>query len=79
LFRQIAREPIATWPGFIDEDEVCSLGWHVADELVEVTVAGADGPEVDDLSVVVFGNLGHRHGVFVNVQTDIECARLVHG
>jgi hypothetical protein len=44
FFRQIAIEPISTWPGFIDEDEVGSLGLPVSDELVEVTVAGANGP-----------------------------------
>jgi hypothetical protein len=77
--RQIAREPVATRSRFIDNDEVWGLGWPFADEVVDVDVSRPDGAEVDDLSVGLFGDIGHRKGIFVDIQTDIECARVTHG
>jgi hypothetical protein len=52
---------------------------HFPAELVEVTLAGADGAEVDDLGVMVFGDVGHGNRVFVDVHSDVKRARLVHG
>jgi hypothetical protein len=48
-------------------------------ELIAIRVAGADGPEGEDVGVVIFGDRGHGAGVFVDIQTDRECARLWHG
>jgi hypothetical protein len=76
---QIAVEPVATRAGFIDEDQVCGLRWPLADEVINVTLAGADAAEVVDLSIVLFGDIGHRDGLFVDIQTDVECARVTHG
>jgi hypothetical protein len=76
---EIPVKPIATGTGFIDKDQMLGLGLHLADEVVNVTLAGADGPRVDDLGGMVFGNMGDRDGIFVHIQPNIECARLAHG
>jgi hypothetical protein len=76
---QVAVEPVAAWSGFIDKDEVLGLGLQFADELIDVAVAGADGPVIDDLGVVIFGDLGDRNSIFVDIQTNVECARVCHG
>ena len=36
-------------------------------------------PEVDDLGVVVLGDIGDGDGVFVDIQSDVKRARLAHG
>ena len=79
LLRQITREPVPTGSRFIDTDQVFGLGWHVSKELINIGLPGADGAEVDHLSVVRFGDIGHCDGVCVDIQTDIECARRWHG
>jgi len=49
---------------------------ELTSELIDIRVSCADGPEGDDVGVVIFGNLGYGDGVFVDIQTDRECARL---
>jgi len=61
-------------PGF-----VCGLGLQVADELVNVTVAGTNGAEIDDLGVVVFGHISDGNGRFMHIHSDVQRARLGHG
>ena len=48
----------------------------LAHELLNVGVPGADRAKVDDLSLVLFGDIGHRHGLFGDIQTTVECARV---
>jgi hypothetical protein len=79
LFRQITIEPIATGTCFIDKDQMCGLGLELAGEVVNVTLACAHGPKVDDLSAVILRDVRHGDGVFVDIQTDIQCARVTHG
>jgi hypothetical protein len=79
FFVERAIEPGATGAGFIDEDEAFRLRLELTSELIAIRVSWADGPEGDDVGVVIFGNLGSGDGVFVDIQTDIECARLWHG
>jgi hypothetical protein len=50
-----------------------------ADELINVDLPGADGAEVDDLSVVCFGDIGHGDGRCMDIQSDRERARRGHG
>jgi hypothetical protein len=78
-FGEIPVEPVPTGPRFIDKEQLCGLRWQLADEVINVTVAGADGPEVDDLSVVIFGDVSHGNRVFVDVHSDGQRARLAHG
>jgi hypothetical protein len=79
FFRELPVEPRATRAGFIDKDEGWALGLELADEVIEVDVSGANGAKVDDVGVMIFGNIGHRDGIFVHVQPNLECARLWHG
>jgi hypothetical protein len=68
---QITIEPVATRPRFVDKDQVCGLGLHVSDELVNVTMAGADGAEVDDLGVVAFSHISDGNGLFMPIQSSV--------
>jgi hypothetical protein len=76
LFRQIAREPIPTGSCFIHKDQVCGLGLPLVHELVNVGLPGANRAEEDDLRVMRFGHLGHRHRLLMDIQSDIARARL---
>src|SRR4029453_3173571 len=78
FFDEIAVEPIAAGAGFIDEDEMFGLRLHFSDELIDVTLAGANADEVDDLSAVILGHVGHSNRIFVDVHADEEWARLRH-
>jgi hypothetical protein len=79
LFRQIAKEPIATWSRFIDEDQGCGFGGQLAHELINVAWPRAHGAQVDDLSVVSCGDRGHGAGVLVDIQPHRECVRVPQG
>jgi hypothetical protein len=78
LVRQITREPVPTGARFIDTNQVCGVGLPLA-EWINVGLPGADGAEGDDLSAVVFDDRGNRVRVFVDIHTDVQRARLVHG
>ena len=79
LFRQIAREPVSTGSRFVDEDQVRGVGLQLAPQLIHVAWPRANGPQVDDLSVMIVGDRGHRDGVLVDIQPNIEGARVRHG
>ena len=57
FFVEIAIEPVATGAGFIDEDEAFRLRLELTSEVIDIRVSCADGPEGDDVGVVIFGNL----------------------
>jgi hypothetical protein len=77
--RAIAGEPIATRAGFIDQDKVRACGLPPTDELSDVTRSCPDVAEGDDLRAVVLHDRGDGHRVLMDIQTDVECARLLHG
>src|SRR2546430_4790401 len=79
VLAQIALEPVATWPRFVDNDQLFGLGLHVSDALVNATVAGGDSAEVDDLGVVVLGHVGHGHRLWMDIHAAIKHAKLRHG
>jgi hypothetical protein len=56
-----------------------TFGLQLTNEFINVPLAGPNVAEGDDLSVVFFGDLGDRNRVFMDLQTDVECARLLHG
>jgi hypothetical protein len=56
-----------------------AFGLHCPDQLVDIALARADGAEVDDLGVVFFGYVGDSDGLFMDIHSDVERARLVHG
>jgi hypothetical protein len=76
---QIAIELVATGSGFIDKDQAVGLRLELSGELIDVTVARADSPEIDHLSAVVLRDIRDSDGFFMDIETDIECARLWHG
>jgi hypothetical protein len=58
---------------------VCGFGLLPSDELINIDLPGPDRAEVDDLGVVVFGNIGDGDRLFMDIQSDIERARLWQG
>jgi hypothetical protein len=79
FFCQITVESIPTRAGFIDKDEVWTFGLELTDEYINVTLARPDGADGDDLSVMCLGAVCNGKGRFMNVQPNVECARLMHG
>jgi hypothetical protein len=77
--RQIAIEPGPTGSRFIDKDQVCGFGLQLAHELVNVGLPSANSAEEDDLRVMRCGHRGHRPRRLMDIPSDIERARLVHG
>jgi hypothetical protein len=75
----IGVEPIATRAGFINKDEVWAFGLEPADEVINVTLSRPDGAEGDDLGVVFVGDIGDGDRLFMDIHSDVEHARLVHG
>jgi hypothetical protein len=67
FLRPIARAPVASGTRFIDNDQMCGFGWHLADEVVNVTLACADGPEGGDLGVVLLSDVGNRNGLLMDI------------
>ena len=55
------------------------LRWHLADELLNVTLAGANGAEEGDLGPVLLSHISHGNRLLVDIHSDEECARLGHG
>jgi hypothetical protein len=76
---QIAVKPIATWSGFIDQDEMLSLGLACSDEVIDVGLSRPEGSEVGDLSTVVLRDIRNRDGLFMDIEADVKRARLAHG
>lgn len=75
----MAIQPIAARPGFVDQDEVFGRRVPWSHQCVEVTLAGADRPQGDDLRAVVLAHVGDRDGLLMDIQADIPHARLGHG
>jgi hypothetical protein len=67
---EVSIGPVATGTGFVDEDELVSLGLKLAPELIEVGWSGPDRAEVSDFSTVIGSDIGDRDGVLVHIQTD---------
>jgi hypothetical protein len=67
FFRQIAIEPIPTGARLIDKDQMLGLGLHLADEVVNVTLACANSTEGADLGAVLLSDIGHRNGLFMDI------------
>ncbi len=47
--------------------------------MIDVALTGADGAEVDDVHIMVFRDVSHSNRLFVDIQADVQRARLVHG
>jgi hypothetical protein len=78
FFGEIAVEPIATRPSFIDKDEVGAFGLQPANKFIDIALPRTNVPKGDDLGVRFLGDVGNGNGLFMNISSDVECARLVH-
>jgi hypothetical protein len=79
FFREIARAPVATRSCFIDRDEVRGLGLERTDEVIDVTVSGAETAKGDGLGVMIFRDISNRDGLFMDIHPDVKHAGLLHG
>jgi hypothetical protein len=74
-----AVEPIPTGTGLIDKEKMRGLRLEFADQGIDVALPGADGAQEDHLGAPLFPDIGHSDRLFVDIQTDIECATVTHG
>jgi hypothetical protein len=79
LLGERAIEPIATGAGFLDQEKRLGLGWYLADEGVEVRLAGANGTQIGDFGAVLWRPVGDAHRLFGDLHADEEWARLGPG
>jgi hypothetical protein len=79
FFGQRALEPRAAGAGFIDKTAWLPLGLQLPDELVAITLPGPDRAQREDLRARVLGDRGARDGLFMDIHSDVERARLSHG
>ena len=79
FFCQRAVEPIPARACFRDTDEVLTFGLELTDECIDVTLAGTNIPERDDLRMVFFGDRGNGNGLCMDIQSDVKRARLMQG
>ena len=79
FLRQGAVEPRATRAGFIEQDKVGAFGLPPTDALLDVTRSGPEVAERDDRGAVVLRDRGDGNRRFMDIQTDVECARLLPG
>jgi hypothetical protein len=51
----------------------------LTDALIDVDVSRADGAEGDDVRVMIFRDVSHSDGLFVDIHPDVPRARMAHG
>jgi hypothetical protein len=76
---QRAGEPGATRAGVVDAEEGLGLRWHLADEVIKITLARAQSAEGHDRSAVLLRYRGYRARVLVDSHAAKACARLRPG
>jgi hypothetical protein len=79
FFGQIAVEPVSTGARLIDKDELFTFRLHLPDKLIDVTLARSNIAERDDLGVVFLSDVRNGNRLFMDIQSDVKRARLVHG
>jgi hypothetical protein len=79
FFSPVAIEPIPTRTSFVDKEQMLTFRLQLTDELIEVTLTRANGPEIGDLSTLILSDRGHRDGFFMDIQTAVECVSVCHG
>jgi hypothetical protein len=76
---QRAGEPGPTGSRCLDADQVWGVGLQRAHELIKVALPRANGAQIDDRSLVSFGDVGHGDGVLADSQPTLEWARVRQG
>ena len=79
FFGQRALAPRAAGAGLIDKDEWRARGLQWPDERVDSTLPGPDRAQRDDFRTLFLGDRGDRAGLFMDIHSDVERARLSHG
>jgi hypothetical protein len=79
FFGQLAVKPVPTGAGLIDKDKRFTFRLHLPDEWIDVTLSRSDMAQRDDLRVVFLGDGRHGHRLFMDIQTYVKRASLVHG
>jgi len=74
---QVAVQPIATGPRLVDEHEPGPLALELADEGVDVALAGPEGAEVHRVAAIAARVRGDD-GILVDVQADMQYATVLH-
>jgi hypothetical protein len=72
---QIAVEPIATGTRLLNKDEGWSRGLPLADQLLDGTLARADGAQQDHVGPVIWGHVGDRDGRVGDIHADLKGGR----
>ena len=67
FFGQIAGEPIATRPRFINKDELGAFRLHLTNKWIDVTLSRTDSAKGDNLSVGFLGDVGNGNRLFMNI------------
>jgi hypothetical protein len=79
LLRQIAIEPRAARTGLVHTDQVLAFRRQLTDALIDVAWSSTNGTQANDSGRMVFGTIGHRDRVLMDIHADVKSARLVHG
>lgn len=79
FFRAIAGEPVAPGSRCIDEDQGRGFCLSRAHELIHVALPSANAAQVEDLSVVIVGDIGHHNRCRMDIHADVQRARLGQG
>ena len=58
LLGEVPIERIATGAGFIDEGQVRGLGGELAEQVIDIALAGTDSAEGDNLGTAFIGGIG---------------------
>jgi|RhiMethySRZTD1v2_1073278.scaffolds.fasta_scaffold123422_3 hypothetical protein len=74
-----AGEPVPTGARFRDTAQLCAVGWHCPEALVDLALARAESAEGDTLSVVLLRNRGDGHRRLMDLHAAGERARLWYG
>ena len=73
---QRAIEPIATGADFIDQDALLACGLQLPDERVDITLPRPDRAQGDDFRAIFLGDVSDCDGLFMDIHSDVERARL---
>jgi hypothetical protein len=76
---EITIEPITARTRLVYEDQMRAFRLQLTNERVDVTLSGTDRAHIDDFGMVFLGHVSDCDGLLMDIQTDIERARLVHG
>jgi predicted nucleic acid-binding protein len=74
--QQIPREPGATGPSCIDDEQMCGFRWHLTDELSDVPLSCPKGAPGGDLGAMSWGELLRANKARGLARLDALAARL---